>query len=311
MTRRKSLRRLLPSPVIVWALCFTPTTAFTSFKVGSHVLQKTPLAAKGSGRKKNSGRGGGQGFGGGAPPEKTYDKVATTPRADVIDTESAMREFFSANEEWHPMFLDFATSSSVPAMTFLGNSMDPAATLAFDFDNTRDSDPWRRLDGIPTGDADRKVLEDVLNCMEASLIDIPVNEQTKDDDDDLQFLEEGRRLLAISRFHVLQGVTGGSVECYDALFSTCWSELMELRFKNEASTGSLIVVPDYDFGNLQRFTDMNLLRPLEWLGLQTDFEVTSLHRGSPAIRLLHKLQDMPDEPWNEGIDGDVDSSTQL
>ena len=73
---------------------------------------------------------------------------------------------------------------------------------------------------------------------------------------------------------------------------------MELRVQNELSSGSLIVVPDYDLSDLRRFTDINLLRPLEWLGVQGDFEVTSLQRGSPAIRFLHKLQDMPDEPWN-------------
>ena len=74
---------------------------------------------------------------------------------------------------------------------------------------------------------------------------------------------------------------------------------MELRVQNEASTGSLIVLPDYDIADLKRFTDINLLRPLEWLGGQTDFEVTSLQRGSAAIRLIHKLQDMPNEPWND------------
>lgn len=233
--------------------------------------------------------------------EKTYDKVATTPRADLIDQEAAMNEFFTSNEEWHPLFRTFATSRSVPAMSFLGRTKDPNnnndATRVFDFDNTQA--PWRRLDGIPTDESERQVLANVLDSMHASLINIPVNEATNEDDNDVQFLEEGRRMLAISRFHVLQGVTGGSVECYDALFSTYWSELMELRTINEASTGSLIVVPDYQISDLKRFTDMNLLRPLEWLGLQADFEVTSMHRGSPAIRLLHKLQEMPEEPWKE------------
>ena len=73
---------------------------------------------------------------------------------------------------------------------------------------------------------------------------------------------------------------------------------MELRVKNKLSTGSLIVVPDYDIADLKRFTDINLLRPLEWLGVQADFEVTSLKFGCPAIRLLYKLQDMPEQPWN-------------
>ena len=77
---------------------------------------------------------------------------------------------------------------------------------------------------------------------------------------------------------------------------------MELHVKNEDSTGSLIVVPDYEISDLRRFADVNLLRPLEWLGLQADFEVTSLQFGSPTIRLLHKLQDMPHEPWNDAAE---------
>lgn len=268
------------------------TEAFTCTQrpTKNYVRGTTQLqAGKGFGKSK-----GGKGFGG----EKTYGKSATNPIKDVIDTEAAMSEFFSSNEEWHPLFHNFVNTGAsssidpVPAMSFLGSS--PAQE--FDFDNAQS--PWRRLDGIPTDESDRQVLAEVLDSMQASLIDIPVDEATQEDSNDLHFLEEGRRILAISRFHVLQGLTGGSVEGHDRLFSTCWSELMELRVQDQESTGSLIVVPDYDIADLRRFTDINLLRPLEWLGVQADFEITSLQRGSPAIRFLHKLQDMPNEPWN-------------
>lgn len=224
---------------------------------------------------------------------------------DVIDSETAMREFFSSTEEWHPLFKELATSSSVPAMTFLSDDH-----AEFDFDNTQSNVPWKRLNGIPSGEKDKEVLATVLDSMHQSLVEIPVDEETEEDEDDLHFLEEGRRMLAISRFHVLQGVHGGSVDSYDTLFATCWSELMELRVKDENSTGSLIVVPDYDLSDLRRFTDINLLRPLEWLGMHADFEVASMHRGSPAIRLLHKLQDMPtNEPWNEPPEEDGDEES--
>lgn len=223
---------------------------------------------------------------------KTYGDIATIK--DVIDTEGAMSEFFSSNEEWHPLFRSFAESTSVPAMEFLVSHKEDE----FDFDNAQA--PWKRLGGIPTSDSDREILAGVLDTMQAGLIDIPVNEAVKEDGNDLHFLEEGRRMLAISRFHVLQGVTEGSgVEGYDTLFATCWSEMMELRVKNEDGSGSLIVLPDYDLTDLRRFTDVNLLRPLEWLGVQADYEITSLEFGKPAIRLLHKLQEMPNEPWND------------
>ena len=261
----------------------TVTSSSTSLKSG-----------KGFGKSSSKGTGGKGGFG-----EKTYGENIGSIN-DVIDAEAAMSEFFSSNEEWHPLFQRFVThattvtaNSNVPATDFL----NAPSSVDFNFDSPQA--PWKRLDGIPTDESDRQVLAGVLDTMQAGLIDIPVDESTKDDENDLQFVEEGRRILAISRFHVLQGVSGGSVDCYDALFSTCWSELMELHVGNEEGTGSLIVVPDYELSDLRRFVDVNLLRPLTWLGMQADYEVTSLKFGSPAIRLLHKLQDMPMEPWND------------
>jgi hypothetical protein len=107
-------------------------------------------------------------------------------------------------------------------------------------------------------------------------------------------------MLAISRFHVLREEHArGSVESSDALFSTCWSELLELSQTDNSHTGSIILLPDHDFSDLRRFTDINLLRPLEWLGLHKDFEVVSMQRDSPAIRLLYKLNDIPDGEYTE------------
>lgn len=218
-------------------------------------------------------------------PDKTY---GTSPIKDVIDVEGAMSAFFCSKEDWSPLFRSMAVDGSAPAMEFLGGE-----------DTTWDTTPFRELPAIPTDESDRGVLASFLDAMQQSLLDIPVNEAVQEDDGDMQFLEEGRRLLVIGRFQVLRGVSGGTIECFDNLFSTCWSELAELSRSNEPNTGSLIIVPDYDLSDLRRFTDMNVRLPLEWLGLDGVFEVSSLERGSPAIRLIHKLNDMPDEPWTE------------
>lgn len=218
--------------------------------------------------------------------ERTYGKAVETPIRDMIDVEGAMAAFFSANEEWLPAFRSMAQSSSVPAMTFLGGSFGEPVDVTMG--------PWQQLEAVPSSDADREKLSSFLTSMHQFLVDIPVNESVEDDADDLHFLEEGRRMLAISRFHVLSENRGGSVESHEALFSTCWSELMELRRADQENTGSLILLPDYDLADLRRFTDMNVLRPLEWLGISHQFEVASLQRDSPAIRILHKLQDMPE-----------------
>jgi hypothetical protein len=218
-------------------------------------------------------------------PDKTY---IASPLKDMIDEEGAMSAFFGSKEDWSPLFRSIAADATVPALAFLVGE-----------DTTWDTTPFMQLPAIPTDEADRGVLASFLDAMQQSLLDIPVDEAVQEDDGDLQFIEEGRRLLVVGRFQVLRGVRGGSVGGFDSLFTTCWSELAELSRSNQPNTGSLIVLPDYDMSDLHRFTDMNLRLPLEWLGLDRVFEVASLERGSPAIRLIYKLMDVPDEPWNE------------
>ena len=225
----------------------------------------------------------GKGFG------KSYGDETKSPIKDLIDVEAAMNEFFSSKEEWHPLFHSVAEHDSVPAMSFLQSKI--SSSMSIEFHET--SSPWRKLGGIPSKDEDREVLADFLDNMQRSLIEIPVNEAIEEDENDLNFIEEGRRLLVLSRFHVLQENEANSIESYDTLFATCWSEVMHLRTEDEVDTGSLIVVPGADMNDIRRFCDMNLQRPLEWLGMNDVFEVTSLKRGSPAIRLIHKLSDIP------------------
>jgi hypothetical protein len=209
-----------------------------------------------------------------------------------------MAAFFSSREEWLPLFRSLA-GSALPrdAEGFLGGPWSGGGGGEFEFHE--ESGPWRRRGAVPDDEEDRKVLSGFLDSVHQSLLDIPVDEETQEDDNDLQFLEEGRRMLAINRFHVLRGNVGGSVESVDALFSMCWSELMEMRNQDREHTGSLILLPDCELSDLRRFADMNLLRPLEWLGIHADFEIVSMQRGSPAIRVLYKLQDMPKGGYTE------------
>ena len=225
----------------------------------------------------------------------TYGASAT-PIKDLIDNEGAMKEFFESNEEWWPMFRSVAQSASVPAMSMLGGTH--GEVIAFDEEST----PWEELEEQPKDEQDRKVLAGFLDSMQQSLLDIPVDELVKEDDNDLHFLEEGRRMLALTRFQVLRNNAGGSVENYDSLFKTVWSELGFLAQLDEENTGSLILLPDYDLADLRRFTDMNLLRPLQWLGMEDMFEIVSLQRDSPAIRLIHKLSDMPTDAYLEELE---------
>ena len=213
----------------------------------------------------------------------------------MIDTEAAMTHFFNTREEWMPLFRWLAADDQCPAEGFLGGSL----LAELDFHET--TSPWRRLEAIPQDEGDRQVLAKFLDQTQQSLLDIPVNNSQEDDEDDIEFLEEGRRLLALQRFHVLRSTSVMD----DVLFETCWNELAHLTKEDEEHTGSLILMPDCNLSDLRRFTDMNLMRPLEWLGLDQVFEVSSFARGSPAIRLFYKLNDMPTDTYNEDGNGDA------
>ncbi|CAJ1915841.1 unnamed protein product [Cylindrotheca closterium] len=230
------------------------------------------------------------------PLKKSYGKSALSPNKNVIDEEGAMEFFFESNEEWKPLFSTImADTPDVAASDYVKKS---EASDAFEFNEN--TSPWKRLEGIPTDESDREVLAGFLDSMQQSLIEIPVDERTKDDENDLHFLEEGRRMLVCSRFHVVTGVGKGAIEKHDSLFSTCWNEITQLVQEDESDTGSLIVVPECEMNDLSLFADMNVQRPLQWLGIDHKFEVVSVHHGRPAIRLIHKLSDMAvDNPNNK------------
>lgn len=229
------------------------------------------------------------------PAAKSYGEKELSPIKDLIDEESSMREFFESNEEWQPLFRSITTDDSVPGMSFINNNdnaKDDNDDNKFEF--SKNTSPWKKLAAIPTDESDIVILGQFLDAMQKSLIeDIPVDERTKDDDDDLQFIEEGRRMLVCTRYHVVQGMEKGSIDTFDRLFAICWSEIVELLETNEIDTGSLIVTPGFEYDDLRRFVDMNLQRPLQWLGVD-GFEVASLEKGGlGVIRIIHKLSDIP------------------
>jgi len=244
----------------------------------------------------------GQGFGKSQGGDKTYGDAATaSPIKDLIDTEAAMENFFSAREEWKPLFRAITTDSACQAMQYLADDSGDSTTIDFHESST----PWRRLKEIPEKDSEKEVIGNFLDEVQKSLLEIPTDEKTKEDENDLQFIEEGRRMLTISRFHVLgDNQAGSGIESYDELFSTCWSELYELSSTGNEHTASLIVLPEYDLQDLRRFVDMNLQRPLDWLGLSGDFEIASMQRGSPAVRLIYKIKDIPelDDEVEQGLE---------
>jgi hypothetical protein len=227
-------------------------------------------------------------------PIKTYDSKALQPRKDVIDADAAMREFFDGVAlEWIPLFQQL-TQTNVPGLanSAAGTDSDKDRGV-FEFHAL--TTPWKELPGIPTLESHRTMLATFLDQVQASLVAIPVDESTKEDENDLHFLEEGRRMLVCGRFHVVEYHSPTNrLDNFEAVFGTCWSEVYQLVKVGEQNSGSVILVPDcQNLDDLRRFVDVNLQRPLQWMGLDSIFEVTSLQRGFPAIRVIYKLSDMP------------------
>ena len=312
--------------VLALAQLFASSTSFSTVTSCQRQWAAALCATSGKGFGRSGGNKHGNNFDRAAALDKTYGEDQMKYKDIIIDSEAAMSEFFTTNSEWHPLFRSMISDETAPAIDFLGK-VDVSAELDY-----HDSSPWKKLDGIPNQKEKLDVVAEWLDSVQQNLVELPVNEKEKEQDDlDMHFINEGKRMLAISRFHVLRMESTNELDHRDELFMTCWSELAELRRANQPDTGkarcvlrldgdacdmryvlnsdnstlrwlcmvfvvnkgTVILLPDYDIVDLRRFADMNLRRPLDWLGMSDLFEVSSFERGVSAIRMLHKLSDIP------------------
>lgn len=212
------------------------------------------------------------------------------------DDNNSMVEFFNTYTEWKPLFRNVMSSSQSSnrvalASSLLLSNIDDATLADSDSDGSSISitdnnneamnlwgittleqrHPWRLLPSKPTLDTSLQSLSNFLDAWQQSLLDIPLDELITGEND-LRFLEEGRRTIAVTRFHVLdeynyannnnnyggsksddQGlgeelVVEGSGSYYDwemELFRTCWSEVAHLMHQDSSDTGSLVLLPDW------------------------------------------------------------------
>jgi hypothetical protein len=218
---------------------------------------------------------------------------ATTTGDDVNydDDNSNMVEFFNTYTEWKPLFRNVMSTSQSSnfalASSLLLSNIDDDTLANSDSDIITDNNngainlwgittleqrhPWRLLPSKPTLDTSLHALSNFLDAWQQSLLDIPLDDLITGEND-LRFLEEGRRTIAVTRFHVLDEYNnannnnnyGGSksndqdleeearVEelgnYYDwetELFRTCWSEVAHLMHQDSSDTGSLVLLPDW------------------------------------------------------------------
>ncbi len=281
--------------LVLFLPIFTETRAYSLIQRQRHTHNLLTLDAKK--KRSNNNSSGGRGFGKSSNVEKTY-VFETDNSFDEIDQEVAMGEFFNTYNDWHPLFKSIAHAPNVPASSHLDLSVD-SYDLIFD-----DESPWEKLPQVPQGpekDSQLEIVARVLDSFQKALTDIPVNEalySKEDDENDLQFLEEGRRMLVLNRFQVMTSTID-----HESLFRTCWSEIHSLVSEKGDSTnsdmgnGSLVMLGEFDEASgldLNHFVNTKIRMPLSWLGLKDSFEVSSFERGGhECIRLIHGLGDIP------------------
>lgn len=306
----------------------------------SHIASSSPLFAK----KKKENNGGGKGFGASSPKkdpkysidDKSYGstspRISSSVEQSLEESQNSMADFFSTYSDWKPLFRNVMMSPSSNNNNH-GGMEQTASSFLSDVDHPQElwgistleqRNPWRLLPSKPTSESSLETLSTFLDEWQQSLLDIPLDSIITGDND-LHFLEEGRRTIAVTRFHVLDnthnsGSSSSSSEMiqeegsccsrYDwesELFRTCWSELAHLMSQDDDGTGSLVLLPNHvgvvgeegegsgaGLDYVRNFVESNILQPIRWLGREDDWEIVAMERGSLGVRLLYKLGDMPD-----------------
>ena len=273
--------------------------------------------------KKKKPTGGGQGFGASPSPKKepkysVEDKSYGTSSPSISteqtfeEAQASMIKFFATYSDWKPLMKKIMCqqSSSSPLAAPLLSDI-PQPDQLFGISTLEQRNPWKLLPPKPESDSSLEVISTFLDEWQQSLLDIPLDALITGDND-MHFLEEGRRTIAVTRFHVLEKNNNNNnahkeeeEEVYDwemELFRTCWSEMAHLMSQDENDTGSMVLLPDHLLGDegergldyVQGFVENNLIRPIQWLGRQEDLEITAMERGSLGVRLLYKLSEIPD-----------------
>uniref|UniRef100_A0A7S0CC25 TPM domain-containing protein n=1 Tax=Proboscia inermis TaxID=420281 RepID=A0A7S0CC25_9STRA len=231
-------------------------------------------------------------------PERTPAEIAmdttygTATQFTTDDSQETMTSFFETHQNFISLFTEIQGANPI-ASSFIGATGTSDGTK---FTATeRES-----LPDIPADDVRKNQIASFLDAMQQSLLDIPVNEGVEEDTADMIFVEEGRRILALSRFQVL--------DSNEALFETVWSEIATLLSDDTGGTGTLILLTNgMERKELVEFAECEVFRPLSWLGLGELFEVSPIIRSDcTGVRILYKLGEVPDLDAQNEYDDDYD-----
>jgi len=115
---------------------------------------------------------------------------------------------------------------------------------------------------------------------------------TEGDELDLEFVTEGRRLLAIRSFQVLADADSNTAA------ACCLGELSRMVEEGSGDVGALVLLPGFR-NDVAVFADEFLREPLSWLGLETcsiDILDPRISEGAPVplVRIFLGLSEIPE-----------------
>ena len=308
--------------VLIIACYFSYTQAFQSTNFLVQRVAPTPqtsaLLAEGFGSSSSNNNNGKNNKKKGKKPKYTIeDKSYGSPSPSSSSSSSATEmfntqtpeEFFTTYNEWMPLFQQYKQHSLAHSFltdTQLQQPSEEEDTL-WGISTLENRNPWRLLPSKPELPEPLSHIGTFLDEWQRSLLDIPIDTLTKEEDigkgnNDLHFLEEGRRVIAVTRFHVLDGDEYSSSETENneewemELFRVCWSEMGKLMSEDLEDTGSLVVLPNTSLSleHVQQFVETKLVQPAVWMGRGGDWEIVAMERGNLGVRLLYKLGAIPD-----------------
>mmetsp|Transcript_10578 Transcript_10578/g.34954 ORF Transcript_10578/g.34954 Transcript_10578/m.34954 type:complete len:259 (+) Transcript_10578:2726-3502(+) len=149
----------------------------------------------------------------------------------------------------------------------------------------------------PQGEAEMAKIEELISFLHAQLMLLSPEFDAKDedeemtDDDLVEFIDEGRKMLAISRSRVCYG------EDADAVAHDVWTSVAALLQEGVPDSGLLVALPTF-VGCSERYLESEIVAPLVAMGIQPDlFEARSykVAHGAPfpAFRLLYAPSEAP------------------
>jgi hypothetical protein len=343
--------------IIAYICCFTSSSssfyieAFQSYS--QQAAAETTRSSRSSSNLLATGNGsssGGMGFGSNNSNSGNDKKKSKKPKYTIEDksygttpssSSASAEEFFTTYNEWLPLFREYSNSLSAHSIltttvTNNDNSNDNnnGSDTLWGISTIEGRTPWKLLPSKPEHPTPLSHIGTFLDEWQRSLLDIPIDTLTKEEDigkgnNDLHFLEEGRRTIAVTRFHVVDGdeyaerstAAASTAEeevvldqWENEVFRTCWSEIGHLMSQDIDDTGSLVVLPNIPLPSsssssfnqeieeeenssleyIQQFVEKKLVQPISWMGRSDDWEIVAMNRGNLAVRLLYKLSAIPD-----------------